>query len=191
VFWLFSVPLLITGLIWLVHIMRWPRDPDYIIGPKEDPQVKRWWVIPRNPIFNIYLHKFCRSDDDRALHDHPWCNVSFVLKGEYLEIVPDSATRTYKGVRRYINATDGKLHANHTGILRRPFRPVFRFAKQPHRVMLFGYSNPVPCWSLFFTGPNLRTWGFYCPDGYDMRWVPWQQFIERYEGGNERGKGCD
>ena len=26
----------------------------------------------RNKIFNIYLHQIIRSDDDRALHDHPY-----------------------------------------------------------------------------------------------------------------------
>lgn len=183
-----SIPLLIA--VW--HCLRYPRDPDYIIGPMDDPQVRRWWVIPRNPIFNIYLHEFCRSDDDRALHDHPWANMSFLLKGEYMEIVPDGPCHTYSAVRRY-PLTDGTWHAAHKGILRRPFRPVFRLATWPHRVMLFTgkCGRPVHCWSLFFTGPNLRTWGFYCLEGYEIRWISWKKFIERYEGGNKRGKGCD
>ena len=150
------------------------READFIIGPKDDPQVLRWYIIPRNKIFNIYLHKFCRSDDDRALHDHPWINVSIILKGEYLEIVPAS---------NYL-WNDGQ---NIRSILRRPFRPVFRLTKWPHRVMLLGGDKPVPCWSLFITGPNLRTWGFHCPQG----WIPWHQFVERYEDGDHKGKGCD
>src|SRR5580704_9904819 len=61
------------------------RPPDFIIGGNEFPYMRRWWVIPRNRIFNIYLHHFLRSDDDRALHDHPSWNVSILLKGEYTE----------------------------------------------------------------------------------------------------------
>jgi len=61
------------------------REPDRIIGGEEDAYMKRWFVIPRNRIFNIYLHRFLRSDDDRALHDHPWVNMSILLEGEYTE----------------------------------------------------------------------------------------------------------
>ncbi len=61
------------------------RPPDFIIGGKNDPYVRRWWIIPRNRFFNIYLHQFLHSDDDRALHDHPWVNFSYLLRGGYLE----------------------------------------------------------------------------------------------------------
>ena len=64
---------------------RVPRAPDFIIGGAEDAYMLRWWVIPRNRWFNIYLHKILRDDDPRALHDHPWWNISIVLKGGYLE----------------------------------------------------------------------------------------------------------
>lgn len=40
-------------------------------------------------------------------------------------------------------------------------------------------------WSLFITGPNVRTWGFACPKG----WVSWQQFVEPERPG-EVGRGC-
>lgn len=47
------------------------RAPDFYIGGNANPYLLRWWVIPRNRFFNVYLHKFLRDDDDRALHDHP------------------------------------------------------------------------------------------------------------------------
>ena len=55
-------------------ILRWARnrEPDFIIGGHEAPYLRRHWLIPRNRFFNIYVHEFLRSDDDRALHDHPW-----------------------------------------------------------------------------------------------------------------------
>lgn len=43
---------------------------DFTIGGHERPYLLRWFIIPRNRFFNIYLHKFLRSDDDRALLDH-------------------------------------------------------------------------------------------------------------------------
>src|SRR5271156_1916144 len=61
------------------------RPPDFIVGGKEFPYMRRWWIIPRNRVFNIYLHHFLRSDDDRALHDHPSWNISFILEGAYTE----------------------------------------------------------------------------------------------------------
>jgi hypothetical protein len=39
------------------------REPDFYIGPKENPHIMRWWVIPRNKVFNVYLHRFTRSDE--------------------------------------------------------------------------------------------------------------------------------
>lgn len=61
------------------------RAPDFVIGSAEDPYLLRWWIIPRNKVFNIYLHRFMRSDEDRALHDHPWSNLSILLRGCYAE----------------------------------------------------------------------------------------------------------
>lgn len=58
------------------HALR--RAPDFLVGGKENPYMKRWWLIPRNKWFNIYLHQFMRDDDDRALHDHPWWGPSTV-----------------------------------------------------------------------------------------------------------------
>lgn len=70
------------------------RPADFIIGGAENPYIYRWWVIPRNTIFNIYLHKIVRDDDDRALHDHPWVNCSIILKGRYVEVTPRGRPHT-------------------------------------------------------------------------------------------------
>ena len=47
-------------------------------------------------------------------------------------------------------------------------------------------SNGKPSWSLFITGPKLRTWGFWCPKG----WMHWEKFVKVVPGGNEIGAGC-
>ena len=111
------------------------RKPDVEIGIN---YLWRWYLIPRNRFFNIYLHRFGRSDDDRAFHDHPWYSVSFLLQGEMIE-------HSFKGVRHI------------------PFfRPVFRTAKFAHRLELV--KRPV--WTIFLTGPKVRGWGFYCPEAW-------------------------
>jgi hypothetical protein len=138
------------------------RPPDFIIGAPDDDYLRRWFVIPRNGFFNIYLHEFRRSDDDRALHDHPWWNVSLLLQNEYVEhTIPQGGIN----LRKLYKAGDLK----------------FRSAKSAHRVELTNGAT----WSLFITGPNVRTWGFHCP----TRWVPWQEFTKP-ENPGEIGRGC-
>ncbi len=137
------------------------RRPNFIVGPDDDPYLLRWYIIPRNPLFNIYLHRFCKSDDDRALHDHPWAfNLSVLLKGTYLE-------HTFKGIKR-----------------RRRGAIKGRWGKAPHRVELI---DRQPVWTLFITGPVVRQWGFYCPAG----WKHWKDFVSRRPGGNDTGAGCE
>lgn len=139
------------------------RDPDFIIGPSRSPDVpdyiRRWWVIPRNRSLNQYLHLTLRSDDDRALHDHPWRNTSFIIAGGYTEITPDGSFE------------------------RRPGDLVEREATAAHRRVI---PDGGFCISLFATGPNIREWGFHCPQG----WRHWQEFSSGANG-ESVGKGCD
>jgi hypothetical protein len=124
-------------------------------------------VIPRNRLFNIYLHKFLRDDDDRALHDHPWISLSIVLRGGYIEHMPGAIKRRKAG------------------------QVVFRRATHAHRVELLrdGFclaEEVVPAWTLFITGPKVREWGFHCPQG----WRHWKDFTA--PGDSSRvGRGCE
>lgn len=135
------------------------RKPDFIIG---DSYMLRWWIIPRNRWFNIYLHQIRKSDDDRALHDHPWANCSIVLKGGYNEVTP-------KGT-----------------FWRRPGSIVFRRATARHRLELPVRNGGINyCWTLFITGPWQRSWGFWCPQGF----VHWRDFTSP-EDSSKTGRGC-
>lgn len=156
------------------------RPPDVIIGGEADPYMRRWWVIPRNRWFNVYLHHFLRSDDDRALHDHPWWNISWLLDGSYFEMVPVD-DREPAGPSRAIYRTSGAF--------------AFRKAEAAHRIVLqttfwpgSGRSLEKPVWTLFITGPKVRVWGFWCPKG----WKDWRDFTSfRSKGnGHEVGPGC-
>lgn len=153
------------------------RAPDQIISGEAgltDPYLLRWYVIPRNPIFNIYLHNFRRSDDDRALHDHPWWNLSWLLEGDYQEEVPVDP-KNPSGARDTIDRFEGAV--------------VFRFAKQAHRVLLWNTMDlvEIPVWTLFVTGPRFRKWGFWCPHS----WRFWGDYTDNKPGVSTIGRGCD
>jgi hypothetical protein len=139
------------------------RPCDFTIGSKADPYLERWFVIPRNRWFNIYIHRFSRSDDDRALHDHPWWNVSWLLRGEYTEHTIDAGG---VNVRTIYRAGDRK----------------WRLATAAHRVEL----HAGQCLTLFITGPIIREWGFHCPLA---GWRHWKVFTKPGEKG-QIGPGC-
>lgn len=138
--------------------------PHFTIGPDDRPYLRRWWVIPRNKLFNIYLHQFLSSDDDRALHDHPWFNCSILLRGQYVE-----HTIKAGGIHRKRKRQRGDI------VIRSPWTA--------HRIELM---REAPCWTLFITGPVMRVWGFHCRWG----WRPWHKFVD-LENPGLRGRGCE
>ncbi len=117
-----------------------------ITGLDGSEYLVRRYLLPRNKLLNIYLHRFLGSDDDRALHDHPWFSISCVLKGRLIEHRPDGTSRA---IRR------GKLTIRHP--------------KYQHRIEL---PEGETATTLFITGPVVRTWGFVCPKG----WIAWNEY---------------
>ena len=150
---------------WLVRKLenlRAARVPDIVIGGVENPYMLRWWVIPRNRFFNIYHHVVLRSDDDRALHDHPWVSASIVVDGEVCEVLPGRRARLL---------TAGRI--------------VLRGARSAHRLETMPGQHYH---SLFITGPRTREWGFHCPQG----WKHWKDFTGFRSTGDSTviGPGC-
>src|SRR6266498_4159033 len=114
-----------------------------------------WSWLP----FNIMLHKFHMSDDDSALHNHPWkWSYSLILAGGYVE------------ERRINNYTN--VHS--TFLTWRVFRP-WQWnsikADDFHRVDLIEKD----CWTLFIAGPKSQSWKFW--DRKTGEYVPWREFI--------------
>ena len=102
------------------------------------------------------VHWILKSDDDRALHDHPFDSISIVLKGGYWEHRKD-------GSRKWCG----------------PGTIIRRKAEDAHRLELrvdhgWAWVEHVPCWSLFITGPWRRDWGFHT--GYG--WVYWRDYLD-------------
>ena len=116
-------------------MLRLSRPADEVIGQR---YLKRWHLRRRPGGYNLYLHRYEGSDDDRALHDHPWRSVSVLLWGRLIEVTADG--------RRAIM----------------PFWPKFRSATDAHRLELHSKF----ALTLFFTFPKEREWGFLSSNGW-------------------------
>ena len=152
------------------RIIAWAtaRKPNLCVGGETNPYMRRWYVIPRNPFLNIYIHQFMRDDEDRACHDHPWWSFSWLMRGLLCEVTDTKI---------------GRLRAHNNRII---FRGEFRFrsATFAHRLVV-PHGSRGDTWTLFITGPRLREWGFHCPKG----WVHWREFTAG-EQGEIVGRGC-
>lgn len=141
------------------------REPDFYIGGKENPYLRRWWLTNRIPEkCKVYLHNFLRDDEDRAPHDHPSDSLSIGIWGRYKEHMADGSIK-----------------------IRYPFIPVWRKATDYHRIELFRDKNGniKQAWTVFTFGPKLQDWGFRCPQGKIM----WWDFTDANDSGSV-GKGC-
>lgn len=132
-------------------------EPRYVIGEGDGrtPLLIRW-VLFRVPAFGIFLHKLCRSDYDRALHNHPWSFISIVLKGGYFEVHDHTVDREQKK------------------FWRGPGEVMLRPAEWRHRVEIGRdpYTRQTkPAWTLVFVGRRVQRWGFFLPDG----WCWWRK----------------
>ena len=116
------------------------------------PYMLRWWVWRWRSLTSCYINNVLRSDDDRALHDHPWINASLVLLGGYWEVMPDGPV------------TPGEPYLVRK-VWRGPGSFVFRRkATYLHRLELDPSRTKQETISLFFTGPATRRWGFMDPE---------------------------
>lgn len=114
------------------------------------PHVHRYFLIARKRL-QVVLHNFL-TNDPPDLHDHAWWNVSIVLRGQLIET--------------YLKPTPWGTQAYSKRVLR-PGRVVFRRATDLHRLEVRGNV-----WTLFITGPAVRTAGFDTKWG----WRPWDKY---------------
>jgi hypothetical protein len=174
------------------------RKPDLIIGPAHNPQTYRWHIIKFRG-WQFSLHKWMRSDDDRALHDHVADNVSLILNGGFFEIVREykpglwAANSPFLKRHNWQRDGEGRWYKDRRQ-WRKPWRLYFRRAETPHRVEL-AYAGKIrayaPVWSLWIRKPPRRVWGFHCPRG----WRPWTDYVAEREhynttGTSTVGSGC-
>lgn len=149
----------------LAHVKANPI-PDLIIGGDVDPYLLRWYWMPRNKLFNVYIHRFLKDDQDEALHDHPWPSYSIMCEGHILE----------NFIGKHRNGEPYSAYRDFTlGMT------VYRPAKFAHKIIVIpGRKLPL---TIFITGPRIREWGFHCPKG----WVHWKKFLGV---GTNKPTGC-
>jgi hypothetical protein len=115
------------------------RKPDFVIS---EQYMKRWWLLPKNPIMNVYYHEIKGSDLDRHLHDHPFFFAAFILEGGYDE-------HTTSGVEKRA-AGDIYFHS--------PWKL--------HKLLM---NENEGASTIFVTLFKIRKWGFMTEEGWVPR----------------------
>lgn len=119
-----------------------------IMNCERNPYLYRWYVI-RTSRLGVFIHRFVRSDEDRALHDHPWAFIVIPIWRGYRE-------HNDRGVTRVLPILGTRMR-------KATYRP---------RVELIDGRQ---AWSLFFRFRYVRLWGFWPKAGF----VDWKKMVER------------
>ena len=124
-----------------------------------EPYLERYYLFlkDRNKFpFNIFLHKFLKSDPD-DVHDHPWPYATLILKGGYYEWIPE------------FNSAGEKIGEKR--MWRGPGHFRVCSATSYHRIEL---DPNVTAWTLFMPGPQKREWGFLV----NNKWIHNDQYLK-------------
>lgn len=149
-----------------------------IVNCEREPYLLRWYVL-RTERLGIFIHKFVRSDEDRALHDHPWPFLVVPLWGGYIEHSDRLMLRGRNVVRAcndFANHPDflDMMLSQREPVVRRIWPIIstrYRDTNYRHRVELI---NGRSSWSLFFRFKKIREWGFWPKEGFIL-WNKWWQ----------------
>jgi len=110
----------------------------------------------QTPVFGVYLHHIAMEDKDRDLHDHPWTFGTLILKGGYTESYRPEAD---------------KFGTEQHRVWKR-----WSYHKMPLRAAHKIETLKDNTYTLVFTGPRRKDWGFHTPEGY----VRWQDYLVSY-----------
>lgn len=126
----------------------------------------RWYILVFPRLFSIRIHHIMLPDMDRWPHDHPWSFLSIIVRGGYLE--------------RWCGAEDFKLFAGEPSSIKRGLaiwsgyktkhvrRLSFHRNTDLHKIVKFKRAERG-AWTLIFTGPERREWGFMTDQGWVSR----------------------
>ena len=120
--------------------------------------------------YNIFLHKFLKSDDP-VMHDHPWSYTTLIISGGYWEHIP-------------VTTEDGKTID--TKFWRGPGYWNSYSCDHKHWIELpkdcLGHFPTSSCWTLFIPGIKKSSgkWGFYpnlTGDKQNDEWIEADQYL--------------
>jgi hypothetical protein len=127
---------------------------------ENEPYLERYYVFLRERKrfpFNIFLHKFLKSDPD-DVHDHPWPYATLVLKGGYWEWTPRFDDKGNKITELVRWCGPGSFRVSK--------------ARSFHRIEL---DPDITAWTLFMPGPKQRDWGFLVRN----QWIQWEEYLKQ------------
>ena len=127
---------------------------------ENEPYLERYYLFLRERErfpFNIFLHKFLKSDPD-DVHDHPWPYATLILKGGYWEWIPHFDTVGRKTGEYQVWRGPGHFRVSK--------------ANSFHRIEL---DPDITAWTLFMPGPKQRDWGFLVKN----QWIQWEQYLKQ------------
>ncbi len=136
---------------------RWGILHRMLIGDGVSTYIDRLTLIT-TPWFSVKLHRIYRPDQQRELHDHPWSFFSVILRGWYEENIPCP-----------IDVCQGPEVAHIVSRCVRWWN--WKPAEGRHSIR---HVSRTPVWTLVFTGPRRRIWGFWVDGG--TRFVPWNEY---------------
>jgi hypothetical protein len=146
---------------------RWAFLEGFEVPDFDNPEVTylaRIRII-QTPWFGVYVHRLGTPDARKSLHNHPWPFVSFLLRGQYTEMVPCNCEELticqHYAVPRRVRFMNIK-----------PYNKSWHWIDEVHR---------TPVWTLVFVGRRRRTWGYMERDAtyYDFDKSPYNAEFEK------------
>ncbi len=141
-----------------------------IVNCEHNPYLHRWYVFKTARV-TLFVHKFVRSDEDRALHDHPWAFLVIPLWRGYIEHSDRLMKYEWPGCDRRFPVINRVL----------PFIGTrYRNFHYRHRVELLKDSagSDLPAWSIFFHFERVKDWGYWTKAGFILHSKWWSDLCE-------------
>lgn len=154
-----------------------------VTGPDGSAYMHRWYVFRTRGV-SLFIHKFVRSDYDRALHDHPWnflvipiwrgyiehsARANPFFEPEELKQIGADGLKEFKSRRVWPIIGTRFRRAEYRHRVELLQKMVISSKRESGYVMTYSRYEPLPAWSLFFRFAKRRNWGFWCAQG----WRPW------------------
>lgn len=170
---------------WLIRFLDWLLPHKVIVNCDRDPFLRRWYLLRTAPVA-IFIHQFIRSDEDRALHDHPWAFLVIPIWRGYIE--HSDYTTTDDDLGNPVEVRE-PMERRVYPILGTRFRPAtYRHRVELLRDMRTASSRVLhpkitahtykavesPAWSIFIRFREVRDWGFWPASGF-IQWNRWWQ----------------